>query len=339
MTEPVRWGILSTAQIGLNRGIPAMQSMPMCSIDAIASRSEATARAAADKVGIKRAHGSYEALLADPDIEAVYIPLPNHMHVEWCKKALEAGKHVLCEKPLSMTADEAKPLLALRDKTGLHIEEGFAIRNHPQWAAIRRTINNGEIGDLRYVQTTLAFNNVNPNDIRNKPDVGGGGLYDLGCYAIVGCRYIFNDEPVRVVSAMEYDPTFKVDRLTSVLMQFPTGHATLTVCTQAGPAHGGTLQHLQAVGTKGWTRSDFPYAHRVPEACRVMIGDDASIGTQHAREISFPAVNQYALQGERFSRLVRGEAVERFPLEDGIANMKVLDAVFRSAKSGAWETV
>jgi len=339
MSNPVRWGILSTAGIALNRVIPAMKDVPVCSIDAIASRQEASARAVADKLGIKRAYGSYEALLADPEIEAVYIPLPNHMHVEWCTKAMEAGKHVLCEKPIALTAEDVVPLLAVRDRTARHIEEAFAIRNHPQWKAMRECVTSGEIGDIRYVQTTLAYDNPDPEDIRNKADIGGGGLYDLGSYAITGARYVFDEEPTRVVGLFDVDPTFKTDRVTSAILDFPSGQAVFTVSTQAGPSGGGTHQHFSVVGSKGWIRAEFPFAHGTPTACRLFIGHDKSIGTQPAREITFPALNQYALQGDRFSRLVRGETVEQFPLETAVNNMRVIDALFRSAKAGGWEKV
>jgi predicted dehydrogenase len=337
--KPVRWGILSTAGIGLNRVIPAMQQVPLCSILAIGSRDGEAARATANRLSIERAYGSYEALLDDPDIEAVYIPLPNNLHVEWCAKAMQAGKHVLCEKPLSLTAAEAEPLIAIRDRTSRLIEEAFAIRNHPQWSAMRDILNSGEIGELRSVQATLAYNNLNPNDIRNKADSGGGALYDIGSYAIAGCRYVFGEEPARVVATLDQDAAFKTDRLTTVILEFPKGHASFTVCTQGGPDTGGTHQHFAILGSKGWLRAEFPFSHSVPSACRLFIGHDKSIGTQPAREIEFPALNQYSLQGERFSRLVRGEAVEQHPLEIAIANMRVIDAVFRSGRSASWDRV
>ena len=193
--KPVQWGVLSTAGIGLNRVIPAMQQVPVCqhSRDCLARRESGTRRR--KRLSIEQTYGSYQALLDDPDIEAVYIPLPNHLHVEWCAKAMQAGKHVLYEKPIALTAAGAEPLLAIRDRTSRLIEEAFAIRNHPQWSAMRDCLKSGEIGELRSVQATLAYNNMNPNDIRNKPDIGGGALYDIGSYAIAGCRYVFGAEP------------------------------------------------------------------------------------------------------------------------------------------------
>lgn len=337
--KPVQWGVLGTARIAMDRVIPAMQDVSVCNVAAIASRSQETARAAANLARIERAYGSYDALLADPEIEAVYIPLPNHLHVAWCTKALEAGKHVLCEKPIALDAAEAAPLIELRDRTGLLIEEAFAIRNHPQWAAMREVLESGEIGELRSVQATLAYNNMDAGDIRNQLEIGGGALYDIGSYAIAACRLVFDEEPIRVIAMMDRDLTFKTDRLTSAMLAFEQGHASFSVTTQGGPSTGGTHQHFAVVGSKGWMRAEFPFAHSIPSACRLFVGDERSTGSMPAREIEFPALNQYGLQGERFSRLVRGEHVPGFALETALANMRVIDATFRSAITGAWEAV
>ena len=335
----VQWGVLGAAGIALNRVIPAMKSVSNLTVAGIASRDQARAQEAAKKTGVEKAYGSYEALLADPAIEAVYIPLPNHMHIEWCLKALEAGKHVLCEKPLSMNAKEAEVLIAARDKSGKIIEEAFAIRNHPQWAALRQVIDSGEIGAVRGVQTVMSYHNRNPDDIRNKADIGGGALYDIGSYAVTGCRLAFNDEPTRALGLFDIDPDFGVDRLTSIILEFPAGQATILLSTQAGPSTGGSHQHFGVIAEHGWARMDFPYAHSVPSPCHLFVGNAKSIGQKHAREIAFAAVNQYALQGERFSRLVRGENVPAFPIELAIANMRVLDALRRSRDSKTFENV
>ncbi|HVX98914.1 MAG TPA: Gfo/Idh/MocA family oxidoreductase [Pseudorhodoplanes sp.] len=335
----VRWGILGVAKIALNRVIPAMKSSSNSAVVAIASRDLARAREAAAKAGIERAYGSYEELLADPTIEAIYNPLPNHMHVEWSIKAMEAGKHVLCEKPISLTAAEAEKLVGARERTGRLIEEAFAIRNHPQWAALREVIDSGEIGAVRGVQTMLCMNSRDPNDIRNKADIGGGALYDLGSYAITGCRMTFNAEPVRAIGVFDIDPEFKTDRLTSAILEFPNGQATFIVSMQAGPTTGGTHQHLGVIAERGWIRGDFPYSHAITSDCHLYIGDTQSIGFHHKRVLTFPPVNQYQLQAERFSRLVRGETASQFPIETAIANMRVIDALRRSRDSRAWETV
>ncbi len=337
--DKVRWGILGAAKIALNRVIPAMREASNATVAAIASRDIARAREAAAKSGIEKSYGSYEELLADPAIEAIYNPLPNHLHVEWCVKAMEAGKHVLCEKPISLTAHEAEVLLDVRKRTGRLIEEAFAIRNHPQWAALRQVIDSGEVGQVRGVQTMLCMNSRDPNDIRNNPDIGGGALYDLGSYAVTGCRMVFNSEPIRAIGVFETDPDFGTDRLTSGILEFPTGQATFTVSMQAGPTTGGTHQHLGVIAERGWIRADFPYSHAITSPCHLYIGDHKSIGYHHARALTFEPVNQYQLQAERFSRLVRGEPAPAFPIELAIANMRVLDALRRSRESRTWETV
>ena len=335
----VQWGVLGTSMIALNRVIPAMQAVSIINVVAIASRDHKRAQEVAAKVGIEKAYGSYEGLLADPSIDAVYIPLPNHLHIEWCLKALAAGKHVLCEKPVAMDAQEAELLLEARAKSGRLIEEAFAIRNHPQWTALRQVIESGEIGAVRGVQTVMCYNNRNPNDIRNIADIGGGALYDIGSYAVAGCRMVFGDEPTRAFGLFEMDPEFHTDRLTSAILEFPSGQATILLSTQAGPSAGGSHQHLGAIAERGSIRADFPYAHSVPSPCHLYIGNDKSIGQKYAREISFAAVNQYGLQGERFSRLVRGEKVSSFPIETAVANMRVLDALRRSRESGRFEKI
>jgi len=335
----VRWGILGVAKIALNRVIPAMKLTSNSEVSAIASRDLARAKEGAAKAGVAKAYGTYEELLADPTIEAIYNPLPNHMHVEWCIKAMEAGKHVLCEKPVSLTAVEAEKLLDARKRTGKLIEEAFAIRNHPQWAALREVVDSGEVGAVRGVQTMLCMSSRDPNDIRNRADIGGGALYDLGSYAITGCRMAFNAEPKRAIGIFDIDPEFKTDRLTSAILEFPNGHATFIVSMQAGPTTGGTHQHLGVIAERGWIRADFPYSHAITSDCHLYIGDTGSIGFHHKRMLTFPPVNQYQLQAERFSKLVRGEKAPQFPIETAIANMRVIDALRRSRESRAWENV
>jgi predicted dehydrogenase len=337
--EKVRWGVLSPAMIALKRVIPAMREATNAVVLGIASRDAGRARAAAEEAGVEKSYGSYEALLADPAIEVVYIALPNHLHIEWCLKAMDAGKHVLCEKPLSMNAREAEPLIAARERTGVLIEEAFQIRNHPQWVALRELVDRGEIGTVRGVQALMCYNNRNPADIRNRPETGGGALYDIGSYAITGCRMAFGAEPVRALGLFERDPDFGTDRLASAMLEFPTGQATILISTQAGPATGGSHQHLGLIADRGWVRMDFPFAHSTPTACHLFIGGKGSIGSKPAREIAFAPVNQYSLQAERFSALVRGAKAPAFPIELAIANMRVLDALRRSGESRTWEDV
>ena len=221
--QPVKWGVISTAKIGTEKVIPAMQRGELCDIVAIASRDQARARETADGLGIPKAYGSYEELLADPEIEAIYNPLPNHMHVPWSIKAAEAGKHVLCEKPVSLTADEARTLVEARDRTGVLITEAFMVRSHPQWLRVRELIRGGRIGELRAVQGFFSYFKLDPDNIRNKADIGGGGIYDIGCYPVVGARFVFEAEPRRVVALIDRDPGMKIDRLTSAILDFGEG--------------------------------------------------------------------------------------------------------------------
>jgi predicted dehydrogenase len=306
---------------------------------AIAARERARAEEVAREQGIDTVHDTYEALLADKNVDAVYLPLPNPLHVEWSIRAMEAGKHVLVEKPVAMNAAEAAKLIPVRDRMGVVIEEGFPFVNHPQWHFIQQAIAKGEIGDVRSVSATMAFNNLDPNNLRNRPDQGGGGLLDAGCYLINAARIIFRQEPVRGIALFDMDPNFGTDRLTSMILEFPGGHASLTTATQAGPTTGGSHQHLGILGTAGWMRANFPLSHSTASPCSIFIGGPSALGGLHTREEQFPAVNQYQLQAERFSRLVLGENVPAWPIENGVNNMKVIDALFRSGQSRTWEKV
>ncbi len=338
MAPPVRWGVLGTAAIATARFLPAAAEAGAACIVAIASRDLAKAQAVARRFGVPRAHGSYEALLADPDVDAVYVPLPNHLHVAWSVRALEAGKHVLCEKPLCLTAAEAATLIAARDRTGRHVEEAFSYRNHPQWARIAEVLAGGAIGVPHAVQCTLAKQFHDPADIRNDPDKGGGGLYDLGSYAISGCSLVFPRLPQRVIAALERDPRFRIDRLSTALLDYGDAHASFTVATQSGPSAWASHQQFSVLGSEGWLRCDFPFAHGRPSACRVMVGDASSHGSVPTAEWTFDPVNQYALQTDRFSRYVRGEKdVPGWPIEDALRTLRIVEALVRSASSGGWE--
>ncbi|NBB52205.1 Gfo/Idh/MocA family oxidoreductase [Rhizobium sp. CRIBSB] len=339
LAAPVRWGVLGVAGIAVNRVIPAMQAADGCEVVAIGSRSLEKARAAAEALGVARAYGGYQDLLDDPEIDAVYIPLPNTLHVEWSERALAAGKHVLCEKPVAMNAAQAHRLIKARDASGLCVEEGFPFINHPQWTYIRQVLREERIGRARAITGVLAYNNRNPDDLRNNPDEGGGGLYDIGCYLINAVRIAFGAEPRRAIGLFEDDPEFGVDRLTSFILEFEQGHANLTVTTQGGPTTGGTHQHFGVVGERGWLRAEFPFSHSTASPCSVFLGDELSRGSIPTHEERFPVVNQYQLQAERFSRLVRGLPAEPWPIENGVANMRVLDALFRSGTSGHWEVI
>ncbi|MFZ1086216.1 MAG: Gfo/Idh/MocA family oxidoreductase [Terracidiphilus sp.] len=331
MPTPLRWGVLSTAAIGLRHVIPAMQQSPLTTIAAIASRDLAKARQAAQAHGIPTTYGSYEELLADPTIDAIYNPLPNHLHVPWTIKAAEAGKHVLCEKPLSMTAAEAETLLVVRARTGVKIGEAFMIESHPQWIRLRELLREGRIGQLRSIAGVYSYHNTNPADYRNHLEFGGGGLLDIGCYLIHGSRFAFEAEPTRVVASIERDPESQVDRLTSAILEFPAGRTIFTCSTQMLPT-----QRLLMVGTKGRIDFEIPFNPLPNRPARLLIDSTGDLrGTGVTAEV-FPTCDQYTLQGDAFTRAILEDTEVPVPLEDSINNMKVIEAVFRSGSTGQW---
>ena len=330
---PVRWGVLGAAHIAMSKVIPAMQRSPMTPVVAIASRDAEKARAAAWQLGIPRAYGSYEELLADPEIDAIYNPLPNHLHVPWSIRAAEAGKHVLCEKPLALSAADARQLLQVRDRTGVQIGEAFMVRAHPQWAAVRELIAEGRIGELKAIAGHFSYFRRDRADVRSRPEWGGGALMDVGCYPITLARWLFNAEPIEVTGVLEYDPEFNVDRVGSGLLRFPTGQATFTCGSQLV-----AYQSMQIYGTEGRIAAQIPFTPPFDQPSRLVIDDGSAFAGAAAEEIEFPAVDQYRLQGERFSEAVRGIGHVPTTLEDAIGNMAVIDAIFRSAKSRRWES-
>ncbi len=335
--EPVRWGVLSTAAIGVDYVVPAMQKEASCDIRALASRDGAKAEKASADLGIPRAYGSYEELIADPEIEAIYNPLPNHLHVPWSIKAAEAGKHVLCEKPIALNAAEAQTLLEARDRTGVLIQEAAMTRTHPQWLRVRELVREGRIGRVQTISGTFGYHLTDPNDIRNKADIGGGGIYDIGYYPITTARFILETEPTRVVSLIEYDPVLKIDRLASALLDFPNGQAGFICGTQLIP-----LQRFLIVGSAGGIEMPDPFGAPADRHMRILITGGASDlmrGGVDQTEERIEPVDQYGLQGALFSRAIRGEEPQQVPLEDAVANMKVIDALFRSAHSGRWRAV
>jgi predicted dehydrogenase len=334
MSRKIRWGILSTAAIGVKKVIPAMQRGQSCEVAAIASRDLSRARETAAALAIPKAYGSYEELLADTSIDAIYNPLPNQLHIPWTAKAAEAGKHVLCEKPLSMTLAEARSLLAVRDRTGVLIGEAFMIRTHPQWLRARQLIDEGRIGSLRAVMAFFSYFNVDPANIRNQLECGGGGLYDIGCYCIQAARTGFGQEPTRAVGHIDRDPRLGTDRLTSAILDFPAGHAIFTCSTQLIP-----YQRVQFLGTKGRIEIEIPFNAPPDRPTRIFVDDGRDIFGGGIVTETFPIVDQYMLQGDAFSRAILDGTPVPVTLEAGIANMAVIDAVFRSAYSAQWEFV
>ena len=330
--EPVRWGVLGVADIAVKRVIPAIQRSGSSEIIAIASRTADRAREAARTLGIPRSYGSYEALLDDPEIEAVYNPLPNHLHVPWTVRAAEAGKHVLCEKPIACSAREARELLPVRDRTGMEIGEAFMVRTHPRWHAVRELVAAGRIGDLKLVLGHFSYYRRDPQDIRSRVDWGGGVLLDVGCYPTTLSRWLFGDEPDEVVGVLERDPEMGIDRLVSALLRFPSGQASFTCGGQLVP-----YQRTQLLGTEGRIEVEIPFNAPDDQPCRIFVDDGRDLAGGGIETIDFPAVDQYELQADRFSEAVRGLGQVPVPLEDSISNMAVLDALFRSAETGRWE--
>jgi predicted dehydrogenase len=334
VSDPVRWGVLGVAKIATETVIPAMQKGALCRIDAIASREIARAREAAQRLGIPRAYGSYEELLADPEIEAIYNPLPNEMHVAWTEQALAAGKHVLCEKPIALNAEAARRLIAARDKSGKRVAEAFMVRFHPQWRRAREIVRSGAIGEVAAIQTLFTYRLLDPANVRNRPP-GGGGLYDIGCYAILTARYIFGAEPVRVAASLDLDPKFGTDRLASALLEFPGGrHLTFTAATQLAGA-----QRVVIAGTAGRIEVQIPFNAPPDRPTEIVIDSGLDLIGGGASRETFAPCDQYSLQGDAFARAVRGQAPQEFGVEDAIANMRAIDACFRAARSGRWESV
>jgi predicted dehydrogenase len=328
----VKWGVLGAANIGVERVLPAMQRADLCEVVALASRELSKGRAAATTLGIPRVYGSYEELLADPAIEAIYNPLPNEMHLLWTMKAMEAGKHVLCEKPIALDAEEARQLIAVRDRTGKLVAEAFMVRFHPQWRRVRELVRAGAIGPARAIQTFFAYRLLDPANVRNRPP-GGGGLYDIGCYAILTARYIFGAQPTKAIATLDFDPNFGTDRLVSGIVEFPGGrHLTFSAATQL-PLY----QRVTIVGEGGRIEIPIPFNAPIDRPNRVVVDTGVDLLGGGARVEEFPICDQYGLQGDAFSRAVRGETPLEFPIEDAILNMRVIDALFRSAKSGRWE--
>jgi predicted dehydrogenase len=333
MDKKVRWGILSTAGIAVRKAIPAMQASDWIEVAAIASRDHGKAQDVANTLGIPRAYGSYEELLADPEIEAIYNPLPNQLHVPWSIKAAEAGKHVLCEKPLSVTVVEAKSLLAVQERTGVIMAEGFMVHGHPQWLRARELIASGRIGGLRSIQGVFGYFITDPANIRNVPEYGGGSLMDVGCYPIHTSRWMFGEEPVRVMGLFDQDPDLKVDRLTSAMLAFPSGQAIFT-CSMQLVYH----QRMQLLGTHGRIEMPMPFTPPPDRASCILVDDGRDLAGSGICTETFPPCNQFTIQGEAFSRAVREGGSVPVPLSDAIKNMAVIEAIVRSGRSGRWET-
>ena len=332
MSKKVAWGVLGAANIGLKKVLPAMQRGEWCEIAAIASRDLNKARQAADELGISKIYGSYEELLADRSIEAIYNPLPNHLHVPWSIKAAEAGKHVLCEKPISLTVPEAITLLRARDRTGVKIQEAFMVGTHPQWLKAIDLVRKGSIGPVRSIVGCFSYFNRDPKNIRNIAEYGGGALMDIGCYLVYTSRLIFGEEPYRVVSLIERDREMHTDALTSGILDFPSGQSIFTCSTQLVP-----YQKVQIFGTQGRIEIEIPFNAPPDKPCRIYVDNGRDSSGRSAEILEFDICDQYTIQGDLFSKSIREGTDNFLPLESSIRNMAVIEAVFRSAETGNWE--
>jgi predicted dehydrogenase len=330
--DRLRWGVLGVAGIATRKVIPAMQRGQFSAVTAIASRDGEKARTAADALGIAKAYGSYDDLLHDPDVDAVYNPLPNHLHVPWTTRAAEAGKHVLCEKPIALSAAEARQLIEVRDRTGMRIQEAFMVRSHPQWLLARSLVRDGRIGEVRALAGVFSYYNDNPANIRNKPEWGGGALMDIGCYLINTSRFLLGREPERVIGAIDRDPVMKVDRVTSMMLDYGGVFLTGTCAMQMVP-----YQRMQVFGTRGSIDVRIPFNAPPDRPCEIVVdtGKDLFGGGQEI--LTVPVCDQYTIQGDLFSRAVLDGTPAPEPLEDSVRNMECIEAVFRSAESASWE--
>jgi predicted dehydrogenase len=328
----VKWGVLGVANIATKKVIPGMRKCACAEIVAIASRDFDRARNAADQLGLPKVYGSYEELLEDSNVDAIYNPLPNHLHVPWTAKAAEAGKHVLCEKPIALSAHEARELIAVRDRTGVKMGEAFMVRTHPQWLRVRELVRGGEIGELRSIISAFSYFNTDRANIRNIHEYGGGALMDVGCYPITLSRFLFEREPERVIGLIERDPEFSTDRLTSGMLYFGSGQSIFTCSTQLVP-----FQKMEILGTKARIEVEIPYNIPPDRPCRILIDDGAQLGGGNARVEEFDAIDQYATQGDAFSRAILDDTEVPVTVEDAVANMEVIEALFRSGESGKLE--
>lgn len=332
LVNKLRWGVVGTANIAVSKVVPAMQRGNWCEVVAIASRDRDRAKQAAQSLGIPKAYGSYKELLEDDTIDVVYNPLPNHLHVPWSITAAEAGKHVLCEKPIALNVEEALQLLEVRDRTGVKIQEAFMVRTHPQWLGTRELIRAGRIGQLRSISGFFSYFNPDPRNIRNQPELGGGALMDIGCYPVSMSRFLFEQEPDRVMGAIERDPELGVDRLTSVILDFSRGQSVFTCSTQLAP-----YQRMQICGTRGRIEVEIPFNAPADRPTRVFIDDGSDLFGSTIETREFQICNQYTIQADLFSQAILQNVEQPIPLEDAVRNMAAIDAIFRSTRSGAWE--
>ncbi|HNY40511.1 MAG TPA: Gfo/Idh/MocA family oxidoreductase [Bryobacteraceae bacterium] len=330
-TPPVRFGVLGVSAFAMNKLLPAMRLAKGVELAAIASRDFGRACEAASVLAIPRAYGGYEDLLADASIEAIYIPLPNHLHTPYAIHALQVGKHVLCEKPAGLNAAEIRTLIEARGASGKLCAEAFMIRTHPQWERAVEIVRSGALGPLRMVTTCFSYSNLDPSNVRNVAAFGGGGMYDIGCYAVYASRLLFGEEPLRASALFDLDPACQIDRLATGLLEFPSGHAHFHVSIQLVP-----YQRVIAFGTKARLEIEVPFNAPKDTPCRLWVDDGSQLQGGSMVEESFPVCDQYAVQGERFARAIRGLEPQAVTLEDSLGNALAMDAVFDAARTREW---
>jgi len=329
----IKWGVLGASKLAVEKIIPAMADQEIFEVNAIASRSMEKAKNISEILSIPLYFGSYEELIQDPAIDVVYIPLPNDLHVEYALKCVAAGKHVLCEKPLSLNAADIDQLIQARDRHNVKVGEAFMVKTHPQWVKTKELVQSGELGKVSLVHGFFSYHNVKPENIRNKPEHGGGAIWDIGCYPVFTSRYVLGEEPIRLVASMEYDKTFKTDKLASVLMEFPSSRVLFSVSTQLVP-----YQRMQFFGDQKELEVRIPFNAPPDRACEVRI-HSGDLFNEKYDTLSFEVCNQYTLQAQAFTQSIVDDTEVPVPLEDSKANAKVLEAIFLSAKEGRWVEV
>jgi predicted dehydrogenase len=329
----LNWGILGAAKIAVEKVIPAMANSDLQQVLAIASRKQEKANAAAEKLGIPKAYGSYEELIADPDIDIIYNPLPNHLHAEYTIKCMEAGKHVLCEKPIALKNEDVLKMIAVRDRQGVKAGEAFMVKTHPQWIKTRELVQKKALGDIRLIQGCFSYSNTDPGNIRNIADYGGGAVWDIGCYPVFTSRFVLGEEPLRVVSQIEHDPDFGVDKLVSVIMLFPSAQVTFSVSTQMVPH-----QRMRFFGEHKELEIKIPFNAPNDRPCEILL-HTGDVHLQNVETIKVDVCDQYRIMTEAFSKAVNENGEVPVTLEYSLANTRVLEAIFQSAREGKWVEV
>ena len=329
----LNWGVLGAAKIAREKVIPAMMNSSEYQVYGIASRSLEKAKEAAGKLGIPKTYGSYEEMIADPKIDIIYNPLPNHLHVEYTLKCTEAGKHVLCEKPIALKSSDVEQLIAARNKHQVKVGEAFMVNTHPQWLKTRELVRNRALGQVKLIEGGFSYFNDDPTNIRNIEAFGGGAIWDIGCYPVETARFVLGEEPIKVVALLDFDKKFGSDTLSTVMMQFPSSHAIFSVSTQLVP-----FQRMQFFGAKKSLEVRIPFNAPKDRVSQIHI-NSGDIFHENIETIEIGLCDQYALQADAFTKAVKNNTEVPVTLENSLANTKVLEAIFKSANEGKWVNV